>query len=472
MMKFKSGFFLVVGVGLSLGSAAPVQAESVVTNAQLVRDFPGKLEQIRKKQREYREQWRKANKPEARKQVLLRAKQFVVRTIVEDIFPAWMGTPWHMGHDDDACMPHQPGKRVSCSYFVTAVLQNVGLRLDSRSRWANSRALHIQYSLAPGTRNIHRYGSISPKELSTGLVGLKPGLYLIGLNCHIGFILIADGRARFIHSNYVDPEEGVTDETVAESRAIANSQKVGYWVSPLFQDDRLIEYWLTSREVPLQKADASLIRGKKYSMSSRKVNRMLSAARELLGVSYQMGGRLREPGEGIDCQGLIYYAAKPAWPQEGVSLTPPEIRFPKGFGRHRIYLDAGHGSSGNTGTTSAFCESEQDHNIRVANHLAGYLENTGHFQVRVSRKGDQRVSYRRRLKQATRWNAEVFVSLHSDARGSAEWWSPVAGKICLRNFNDPGFSVLWSDEGNSGLISRRHALAGAIAGPGQSRVTS
>ena len=35
--------------------------------------------------------------------------------------------------------------------------------------------------------------------------------------------------------------------------------------------------------------------------------RVVGAARELLGVKYRLGGRLRAEREGIDCQGLIFY---------------------------------------------------------------------------------------------------------------------------------------------------------------------
>jgi cell wall-associated NlpC family hydrolase len=42
----------------------------------------------------------------------------------------------------------------------------------------------------------------------------------------------------------------------------------------------------------------------------RRAARFIAATRELLGVAYQLGGRLRAPGDGIDCQGLIFYAAE------------------------------------------------------------------------------------------------------------------------------------------------------------------
>jgi hypothetical protein len=38
--------------------------------------------------------------------------------------------------------------------------------------------------------------------------------------------------------------------------------------------------------------------------------RVVEAARELLGVKYRLGGRLRTKAEGIDCQGLIFYALR------------------------------------------------------------------------------------------------------------------------------------------------------------------
>jgi hypothetical protein len=38
--------------------------------------------------------------------------------------------------------------------------------------------------------------------------------------------------------------------------------------------------------------------------------RFVTAARELLGVPYDLGGRLRDAKDGIDCQGVLFYAAE------------------------------------------------------------------------------------------------------------------------------------------------------------------
>ena len=40
--------------------------------------------------------------------------------------------------------------------------------------------------------------------------------------------------------------------------------------------------------------------------------RLVSAARSLLGVPYSLGGRMRTPDDGIDCQGVVFFAAERA----------------------------------------------------------------------------------------------------------------------------------------------------------------
>lgn len=40
--------------------------------------------------------------------------------------------------------------------------------------------------------------------------------------------------------------------------------------------------------------------------------KMVEHARELLGVPYQFGGRMKAKGDGIDCQGVLFYAAERA----------------------------------------------------------------------------------------------------------------------------------------------------------------
>lgn len=151
------------------------------------------------------------------------------------------------------------------------------------------------------------------------------------------------------------------------------------------------------------------------------------------------------------------------WPSSLAELTPPELTIRKKGRRIRIYLDAGHGAPGNSGTQSAFCETEEDFTLRVARHLAERLRATGRFVVKLSRDGAKRPRYQDRVREANEWKADAFLSLHMDARGYATAWEPSPGKFCWRSDDTPGFAILWSDDAPQKLKQRRVSLAREIA---------
>ncbi len=151
------------------------------------------------------------------------------------------------------------------------------------------------------------------------------------------------------------------------------------------------------------------------------------------------------------------------WPSARAPLTVAKVDFPKGFGRPRIYLDAGHGAPGNPGNTGVLCEKEEEHTLRVAQELARRLKATRHFQVKLSRTGAKKPTYPERLKDAEKWKAALVLSVHSDARGSATQWQAAPGQWCSRNDAAPGYSVLYADDSGLPLVSRRLGLARALA---------
>ena len=125
----------------------------------------------------------------------------------------------------------------------------------------------------------------------------------------------------------------------------------------------------------------------------------------------------------------------------------------------RVFIDAGHGAPGNPGNDDAACREEQAVMLALADHLAAGLETRG-YAVARSRSGEERPSYPERLLAAEAFGAEVLLSLHSDARGSAVAVE-VGERSCPQNPSQPGFALLWSDEGD--LATDRQALARALA---------
>ncbi|HVY44559.1 MAG TPA: N-acetylmuramoyl-L-alanine amidase [Minicystis sp.] len=145
-------------------------------------------------------------------------------------------------------------------------------------------------------------------------------------------------------------------------------------------------------------------------------------------------------------------------PARGVATT-----FPAAFGVRRVFVDAGHGAEDNRGAASCFCADEQDYTLAAAERVAARLAETGHFLVRLSREGDERVPYDARVRDAEAFGADAFVSLHFDVRGRSVRWSPAPGESCALAFGGDGFAVLYGDEGDAGLAAARLGLARALA---------
>ncbi len=151
-------------------------------------------------------------------------------------------------------------------------------------------------------------------------------------------------------------------------------------------------------------------------------------------------------------------AGSGAWPEKAWLAT--ELPAPTtGHKPIRLYLDAGHGSGDNTGNLSAFCELEEDFTLALARDVRDVLGEMSDFEVRLSRDGDSRPSYEARVEEAQAWQADLFVSLHSDVRGRAEPWEPEPQMSCPRTRQAPGFSVLVSDAADDVLVASRQAFA-------------
>ena len=143
----------------------------------------------------------------------------------------------------------------------------------------------------------------------------------------------------------------------------------------------------------------------------------------------------------------IARALEPAvWPEARPRALPGD--FPPGFGVRRVVLDPGHGAPGNSGNKNAFCRDEQSFTLELAEELASALTQTGHFEVKLTRRGSELTPYAERIRLADAWPADVFLSLHSDVRGKAEPWQQEPNVTCTRSRAAPGFSILWSDHGD------------------------
>ncbi len=153
--------------------------------------------------------------------------------------------------------------------------------------------------------------------------------------------------------------------------------------------------------------------------------------------------------------------APPAiWPLPNAPLTA--VPAPTPSRSLRVVIDAGHGAPENPGNTSVFCEPEQEFTLRTQDEIVRRLQSRSFLEVRAGRPSKALLPYPDRKDAAERWPADAFISLHSDAR-AGDGWAVHPETRCYVGLGAPGFSVLYSDEGDPVLVERRRRLAQRIA---------
>lgn len=161
------------------------------------------------------------------------AKTYISSTLVDSIFPYWLGTPW----DFNGYTEKPRAGKIACGYFVSTTLRDVGFQIN-RYKIAQKGATDIIKAVC-GSEAIHRYTDFS-KFKSFVDQGKEGQVMIIGLDYHVGFLFRKDEQTYFAHSNYFNQK--VVIEKIEES--VALKQTKSYVVADLFHNTTLLNKWL------------------------------------------------------------------------------------------------------------------------------------------------------------------------------------------------------------------------------------
>lgn len=166
--------------------------------------------------------------------IIEETRDYLMNIITKDIFKQWYGTKW-----DFNGTTRTPKKgEIACCYFVTTVLVDVGFKLP-RIKWAQSASEVFIKKLAPN--NLKRFTDKSISEVKKYLFAAGDGLYLVGLDNHVGFVLVKGKSISFIHSNYYYPEVGVMKEDISTKNPLKDSH---YRIFGKLLTDEMVINWL------------------------------------------------------------------------------------------------------------------------------------------------------------------------------------------------------------------------------------
>lgn len=183
--------------------------------------------------------YNKAKTPHERESIETEA-----RVLLEKCLPpmmhCWLGTRWDFNGTAAG-----PGKgKIACGYFVATVLKDAGFQVN-RYQLAQQPSGNILRSFLPKDSCELTVGE-NYQKFATSVAKSNPGVYVIGLDSHVAFIVVRDGAFRLIHSSGSKPW-CVVDESPDEAGVLQRSS----WrmLGNLTAERDVIKRWLKTDKI-------------------------------------------------------------------------------------------------------------------------------------------------------------------------------------------------------------------------------
>lgn len=164
--------------------------------------------------------------------IIAEAQNYLL-TISDDFFRSWYNTPWTFhGHSQI------PGEgSIACGYFVTTTLRDMGFNIP-RIKWAQQAS---EYMIKKVTTDIKRFQQKPMKDVLDYIEAKGEGLYIVGLDSHVGYIYYLNGKMSFVHANYYRPQIGVMSEPLIGRNPLNDSK---YRVIGKIFDREMVQSWI------------------------------------------------------------------------------------------------------------------------------------------------------------------------------------------------------------------------------------
>ena len=184
----------------------------------------------------------KARTPEEKATVEHDAR-VILEMVMPEMMRCWLGTPY----DFNGTAEKPGGGKVACGYFVSTVIRDAGFRVD-RFKLAQQPSENILRTFLKSEGCLLKVGQ--DFDSYADWVGeMEPGVYLIGLDSHVGFIVNGAEGTRFYHSSGWQ-KRGVVNETGKKASALRHSnwRMIGCFTA----DPDVIRLWLGGRTVKVR----------------------------------------------------------------------------------------------------------------------------------------------------------------------------------------------------------------------------
>lgn len=172
--------------------------------------------------------------------ILAETRKHIEARFIQDIFPVWYGTDWAF-HGTTT----KPGEgTIACGYFVSTCLLHAGFKVERIKLAQQASQTIIETFMAKSDRDILAGGK-PMKVIREYLKKEGDGIYIVGLDSHVGFVSVSGDDMAFIHSSYYEPGSFVKSEKIDSKNPFRDSQ---YRVFGKMFSDEMMVGWLTERK--------------------------------------------------------------------------------------------------------------------------------------------------------------------------------------------------------------------------------
>jgi hypothetical protein len=171
------------------------------------------------------------------------------RVILEQALPAmmrcWLGTPW----DFNGTAAKPGGGKIACGYFVSTVLMDAGFQVD-RYRLAQQPSGNILRTFLE-KNDCHLTTGQPYAAFADAVATSEHGIWLLGLDTHVAFLVVDERGFRMIHSSGSRPW-CVVDES--RDQAVVLQRSNWRMTGNLTASTDVIRRWLKGAAIPVHGA--------------------------------------------------------------------------------------------------------------------------------------------------------------------------------------------------------------------------
>lgn len=222
MKLMKPSFKTILTLPLIMSSAMALDANAEISfsddfsksaiNGQR-KNYTDILTKVELKRNDFAKRLKAAEFDDEKNAIVAEAQTYLAETMVSDIVPSWYGT----GHDYSG-VSNIPGEgQIACGYFVSTVLHHLGFKFNRKLLGQQNSPYILQTLSHPSiikTSWLENY-----EEFIADIKAEGPGVYIVGMDRHVGFVAYDGKEIAFIHS-YVT----VRSQTIQERSLLSISK--------------------------------------------------------------------------------------------------------------------------------------------------------------------------------------------------------------------------------------------------------